>query len=96
MATLPPRTDPDPSLLDQLEKLGAVDAAEVARRDAAVEPAQNEVQVTKVGRTLSGRSGTRGPEVAIERSRLVRMERFLRPTARTSDKGLHSKVKHGE
>ena len=94
--TLPSRTDPNLSLLDQLEKLDAVDVAEVARRDAAVEPAQNEVQVTKVGRTLSGRSGIRGPEVVIERSRLVRMERFLRPTARTSDKGLRSKVKHGE
>ena len=94
---LPSRTDLNPSPLDQLEKLDAVDVVEVTRRDAAVEPAQNEVQVTKVGRKLRGRSGRiRGPEVVIERSRLVRMERFLRPTARTSDKGLHSKVKHGE
>ena len=89
----------NPSPLYLLEKLDAADAVEATRRVAVVEPAQREVRQvqlgTEVGVKQSGRSGIRGPEAVIERSRLDRMERLLRPTARTSGRTRQMKAEHG-
>ena len=88
MATCHFKTELNPSPLYLFGELDAVGVVEVTRRDAAVEQAQREVRQvqlgTEVGVKPSGRSGIRGPEAAIERSRLDRMASRLRPTARTS------------
>ena len=81
------------------EKLDVVDAVEVTRRGATVGPAQcavHPVLGTEIGLKKSGRSGiSKGPEAVTERSRWVRMGRFLRPTARPSGRTRRTREKQG-